>query len=226
MMTPECNPQVGLNQWSCGLRHLTILLYETTIVNCVVSAILLRHGLWHLTILVFITYYHYLWCIWNIDTTDNDSPARTASTENASVSFAISNDLRKDFNTLIFHCRRSGQATENSSKLGPRTKHLVLIWAILPYNIWYLEVSHFTYKILIPRATKCWLVKLFFFQFISGFLWFAHEGPLGHEFGPSEYKYLKKVRVTGFKGSTQHPSWSTSTGRKDFRPLAWICVIV
>lgn len=42
---------------------------------------------------------------------------------------------------------------------------------------------------------------VFFFQFISGFLWFAHEGPLGHEFGPSEYKYLKKVRVTGFKGS-------------------------
>uniref|UniRef100_A0A0E0KR57 F-box domain-containing protein n=1 Tax=Oryza punctata TaxID=4537 RepID=A0A0E0KR57_ORYPU len=39
-------------------------------------------------------------------------------------------------------------------------------------------------------------------HFASGHsLWFAQEGPLRHELGHGEYKYLKNLCVTGFKGA-------------------------
>uniref|UniRef100_A0A0E0H1F5 F-box domain-containing protein n=1 Tax=Oryza nivara TaxID=4536 RepID=A0A0E0H1F5_ORYNI len=39
-------------------------------------------------------------------------------------------------------------------------------------------------------------------HFASGHsLWFAQEGPLRHELGHDEYKYLKNLCVTGFKGA-------------------------
>lgn len=46
------------------------------------------------------------------------------------------------------------------------------------------------------------LIFLNFLQFASGHsLWFAQEGPLRHELGHDEYKYLKNLCVTGFKGA-------------------------
>lgn len=65
-------------------------------------------------------------------------------------------------------------------------------------------LSHGSNKILylayVMRAAP--FVEKVEVHFASGHsLWFAQEGPLRHELGHDEYKYLKNLCVTGFKGA-------------------------
>lgn len=91
----------------------------------------------------------------------------------------------------------------------------------LPQNLWSLDnslkfsclkhiqlfahiLSHGSDKILylayVMRAAP--FVEKVEVHFASGHsLWFAQEGPLRHELGHDEYKYLKNLCVTGFKGA-------------------------
>ncbi|XP_052152825.1 uncharacterized protein LOC127771057 isoform X2 [Oryza glaberrima] len=91
----------------------------------------------------------------------------------------------------------------------------------LPANLWSLDnslkfsclkhiqlfahiLSHGSDKILylayVMRAAP--FVEKVEVHFASGHsLWFAQEGPLRHELGHDEYKYLKNLCVTGFKGA-------------------------
>uniref|UniRef100_A0A0E0KRD5 F-box domain-containing protein n=1 Tax=Oryza punctata TaxID=4537 RepID=A0A0E0KRD5_ORYPU len=76
-----------------------------------------------------------------------------------------------------------------------RLKHIQLCGLVSPHNydkildlISFMRVAPFIENVEV--------------HFASSFgLWFAQNGPLRHEFGPSEYKYFKNIHVTGFKGA-------------------------